>query len=322
MITTKTKTNALRHAIAVSKGNQVTDIRITLDDDCNNGHEDFSITANIREKNSRGNWVDVGGGCCHEHILSLRPDLKPFVDLHLCTWQGIPMHCAANAFYWLAGYLDLKYVEYHGSSGSGAKSNGECLRIFREHVRCTDEELPALLECRSQEELQVAIEDLGILKRWKKEAKAAIRQLEKWTGKEFESSSTRGFWEPVSTEVRALVNDRKASGYYTPEAIASRDTEKAAAKKAKQRAQLLAAYDKSVRKLDKQLEVSLFILDNFGSINAIYYDHTNEVAVNWSSCDKLITKDEFDAIAKVFEGFRTANLPEGIQLKWRERPKY
>lgn len=151
---TTTKTNTLRHSIVVSKGNQITDIRITLDDDCKNGHEDFSITANIREKNSLGIMVDAGGGCCHEHILALRPDLKPFVDLHLCTWQGVPMHCASNAFYWLAGHLGLSYVEHHGSSGSSAKTKEECLRIFKDSVRCTYDELPILLECRSAEELR------------------------------------------------------------------------------------------------------------------------------------------------------------------------
>ena len=139
-MSTMTKTSTLRHSIVVSKGNQVTDIRITLDDDCKNGHEDFSITANIREKDSRGRMVDAGGGCCHEHILSLRPELKPFVDLHLCTWQGIPMHCAANAFYWLAGHLGLSYVEHHGRSGSRAKSKEDCLRILQDHARRTHSE--------------------------------------------------------------------------------------------------------------------------------------------------------------------------------------
>lgn len=317
---TMTKTSTLRHLITVSRGNQSTTIRITLDDECKNGHEDFSITADIREKDARGRWVEAGGGCCHEHILSLRPDLKPFVDLHLCTWQGIPMHCAANAFYWLAGHLGLSYVEYHGGSGSSGKSKEECLRIFREHVRCTDDELPTLLGCRSQEELRIAIEDLGIVKRWKKEAEAAIKQLEEWTENEFESTATRGLWEPVSKETRSMVSDRKASGYYTPEAIAARDTEKAAETKAKKRAQLISNYDKSTRKLEKTLEVEMFILDNFGDLNCIYYDHTNEVAVNWSTTQKLITKEEFDAIAKVFEGFQTANLPEGVKLKWQDQP--
>jgi hypothetical protein len=318
-----TKTNALRHSIVASRGEQVTTIKITLDDDCGNGHEDFSVTADIREKDSRGRWANAGGGACHDHILSLCPELKPFVDLHLCTWQGIPMHCAANAWYWLAGALGLSYVEYHGSSGSDAKTKEECLRIFKEHVRCTDDELPALLKCRSQAELQIAIEDLGILQRWRQEADAAIEQLEAWTGQEFESSATRGQWVSATQEDRQLVAERRASGYYTPEAIAARDAEKAAAKKAKRRKGLLEDHDKAVRKLERKLEVELFILDNFDEKpNCIYYDHTNEVAVNWTTTEKLVTKDQFAAMVKVFEKLRTANLPEGIQMQWQERPKY
>lgn len=222
---TTTKTNALRHSIVVSKGKQVTDISIKLDDDCRNGHEDFSITASIREQDDRGRWVSGGCGACHDHILSVCPELKLFVDLHLCTWEGVPMHCAANAFYWLAGHLGLSYVEYHGGTGSSAKSQDECLKIFKDHVRCTDAELPALLECRSAEELKIALEDLGIVARWKDEANAAIKQLEAWTGREFESSATRGRWEPATKEERDTVKSRRESGYYSPEAISARDAE-------------------------------------------------------------------------------------------------
>jgi hypothetical protein len=322
-MSTSTKTNTLRHSIVVSKGNQITDIRITLDDDCNNGHEDFSITANIRERDSRGILRDAGGGCCHEHILSLRPELKPFVDLHLCTWEGTPLHCAANGFYWLAGYLELSYVEYHGSSGRDAKTKEECLRIFKDHVRCTDEELPALLECRSADELRIALEDLGVVTRWKEEADAAIRQLETWTGSEFESAATRKGWAPVTNEEREIATARRASGYYTPEAIAARDAERAAALKAKKRATLIANHDSNVRKSKRYLEVKLFILDNFDNdVNCIYYDHCNEVTVNWTSTEKLVTKEEFDNMVEVFKNFRTESLPEGVKLEWQEKPKY
>ena len=316
------KTSSLGNTISIVKGNERTDIKIRLNDECHNGHEDFSITADIREKGSRGQWVDAGGGCCHEHILSLRPDLKPFVDLHLCTWQGIPMHCATNAFYWLAGYLSLPYVEYHGGSGSIAKSKDECLRIFLEHVRATDDEVPTLLECRSQEELKIAIEDLGILDRWKQEADAAIKQLEEWSGKEFESKATRGFWEPVTISARQLAKERRESGYYTPEAIAARDAEKAAAAKAKKRQSIINDHQRQIKKIERDLDIDLFILDNFGTVNCIYYDHSNELSFNWSSTNKLITKNEFDAIAEVFKIFRTDLFPEGVKLVWNERPKH
>lgn len=319
-VTTETSNN-LTHSMVVSKGKEITDIRIRLNDECKNGHEEFSVTATIYELRGTRK-VDVGGGCCHDHILSLRPDLQPFVDLHLCTWQGVPMHCIANAFYWLAGYHDLSYVEYHGSSGSGAKSKEDCLRIFRSHVRCTDDELPTLLGCRSKDELAVAFEDLGIIDRWKAEGQAAIRQLEEWTGKTFESRATRGHWKPVSQEARAEVEKRRREGYYEPAAVAERDKAKAEGDKQKKREKLIARGEASIAKIRRNLEIQLEMLDRFGDVNYIYYDHTNEVAFNWTHTEKLVTKEEFESISKEMADWRGEYFPDGVKFRFPERPKY
>ena len=62
-------TNNLKHKISITeKANCVISIR--LNDECKNGHEDFSITADFwkleRPKTDK-NWIM--GGCCHEEIL-------------------------------------------------------------------------------------------------------------------------------------------------------------------------------------------------------------------------------------------------------------
>jgi|688.fasta_scaffold16366_12 hypothetical protein len=322
MTETTETTNTLRHSIVARKGGRLFDIRITLDDDCKNGHEDFSVTANIKEKDGRGRWVDAGGGCCHEEILSVRPELKPFVDLHLCDWEGVPMH-GGNAWYWLAGYLGAPWVEYHGGSGSWAKSKEECLRIFKESLRLTDAELPAFIECRSDEEIQILLEDTGIVERWKQEADAAIAQLEAWTGKKFESKATRKHYKPVSKEMRELVAERRRTGYYSPESIAARDAEKKARFKAQKRLEILCDFDNKSKKLRIDRDIELFMLDKFGSgINYIYYNHTNEVTVNWTSTDRRITKEQFDAMAPIVAEFQTADLPEGVKFVWQEKSKY
>lgn len=54
------------------------------------------------------------GGCCHDEILKHRPDLKQFVDLHLCSYDGIPMHGAANLAYYLKGYFKTRYAMSKG----------------------------------------------------------------------------------------------------------------------------------------------------------------------------------------------------------------
>ena len=132
MKTLNETTAKLSHSITIEKGKEKTVIQITLNDDCKNGHEDFSLTADIYEKTARG-WRDVGGGCCHEHILSLRPDLAPFAALHLATCDGVPMHAIANAWYWFCGFgPGVSTEKYHGGSGSGAKLPEECRAIFRD----------------------------------------------------------------------------------------------------------------------------------------------------------------------------------------------
>lgn len=87
------KTSELNVVISVNDADNNYKISIRLSDECKNGHEDFDITASFWEVGR--NMVNrnmVSAGCCHDKILAVRPDLKPFVDLHLCDWQGALKH--------------------------------------------------------------------------------------------------------------------------------------------------------------------------------------------------------------------------------------
>jgi len=55
----------------------------------------FSVTGTIYNYGH-----DVGGGCIHDDILRLWPDLAPVVALHLSDDSGAPMHAVENALYW------------------------------------------------------------------------------------------------------------------------------------------------------------------------------------------------------------------------------
>lgn len=318
-----TATNDLRHSITIVGGKEKTVIKIRLNDECRNGHEDFSLTADIYEKDGRGQYRESGGGCCHEHILKLRPDLKQFETLHLCTFEGVPMHAFGNAFYWFAGFNGGLGQEYHGGSGRDGKSPDECRRIFSEHIHATPEQVAKIVECRprTQDELQAAMEDLNMPEQWKAEADAAIATLEKWTGKTFESQATRGRWEPLSETKRTEIARRRAEGYYEPEQVAKRDQQKAAKAKAAKIAGIRADLAAAIEKRQRCAHVALYMAERYYPQfqNVIYYDHTNELAVNWSTTEKLITREEFDRIAAEID---PAALPAGLTLKWQERPRY
>ncbi len=311
---------ALRHTITKLSAKEKTVIHIRLDDECRNGHEDFSVTADIYEKRG-ANWYDVGGGCCHEHILDLCPELKQFTDLHLCDSHGAPMHAAANAFYWFAGWLGGLRQEYHGGSGSIGKPAEDCRRILQGHIRATDAEMETLRTCgaNNEKEIQAVIEDLKLPERWQAEANAAIARLERLTGQEFQSQATRRQFDPLTPEERAMIAERRASGYYEPAAVAARAEAKAKAQKEKARAEALKDANQARDKIARKLQVKLWEIENSGprGLNVIYYDHTNTITANWSNLERLIPRDEWEKLVAAAD---LSKLPEGVKFAWQPRP--
>lgn len=84
------------------------DYRITaelrFDDQCKNGHETFSITGDIDEKDNRGRYREYSGGCIHDEITKRFPEFEHLIKWHLVSTDG-PMHYLANTIY-LAGDRD------------------------------------------------------------------------------------------------------------------------------------------------------------------------------------------------------------------------
>jgi hypothetical protein len=315
--TLTTESNDLRHGITVISGNTRTKIKIRLNDECKNGREDFAITADVAERDG-GLWRESMGGCCHDHILSIRPDLAPFVALHLSDKDGCPMHGVDNAFYWFAGFNDIG-EKYHGGSGSFGKSVDECRRIFAEYIRATPEQVSGIVAAnpRTKEELQAVLEDAGFPEQWQREAQAAIAQLEEWTGKTFVSKATKAGFQPLSDEVRAVIAERRASGYYDPEQVAACDEAARITRKEKRIAEVKKDHEKALSKLNNKTAVALLLAEHFdGDSNVIYYDHTGQLQFNWSSINKLHTLDEFNA----FVAWSADKLPSGLVCRWQEKP--
>ena len=67
------------------------------DDECGNGHNTFSITADIDQYRG-GRWNEYSGGCCHDEVAQHFPELAPLIKWHLCSTDG-PMHYIANTMY-------------------------------------------------------------------------------------------------------------------------------------------------------------------------------------------------------------------------------
>lgn len=68
---------------------------VRFDDECGNGHNTFAITGSVREPGRR----DIAaGGCLHDDIAKVYPELAKYIKWHLCSTDG-PMHYVANTVY-------------------------------------------------------------------------------------------------------------------------------------------------------------------------------------------------------------------------------
>lgn len=98
--------------------------KVRYDDQCGNGHNSFSITADI-DRQSAGRWLDDAGGCCHDEVAKHFPALAPFIKWHL-TSSDEPMHYLANTVY-LAGNRDchgLLEGEFRQHTSRGKQNEG------------------------------------------------------------------------------------------------------------------------------------------------------------------------------------------------------
>ena len=165
-------TNSIKHVIDVNNKKHNYKINIRLNDECRNGHEDFSLTATFWLPNKpRIDKYFTVAGCCHEKILKLRPDLKIFVDLHLNDFRGYPMYYIENGFYHLKNMPKDKFLEY-------AKVDEAGYELLK---KTSDKDEYGYLLINKLENHKI----------WEDLAKEGIKILEELTGKIFESKATK-----------------------------------------------------------------------------------------------------------------------------------
>lgn len=75
-------------------------VEIRHDDQCKNGHNSFAIVGDIRGPQGQ----DIAGGCLHDDIAAVFPELAHLIKWHLSSTEG-PMHYIGNVCY-LAGDAD------------------------------------------------------------------------------------------------------------------------------------------------------------------------------------------------------------------------
>lgn len=274
-------------------------VYISLNDDCKNGICNWSITADIYEKRRNGRFVWCTSGCCYDEILKYFPEFKTFTNLHLCNHYGQPMYSVENGFYYLKNsdkektinYLRITETEYNTLHNS---TEGKLYFIYLLYT-------------------------LGIVDRWKQESLKAIKQLESLTGNTWKNPykpENECFVLRFTNEERTLIENRIKEGYYTSEAIQARKDQKKREEYEKKRSEIIAACEKSIQEAKNKKLVMLAVLDAGISLkNAIYYNHSNELAFNWNDYEEKVTQEQFDEFIKTVD---KTKLPENITFKLKK----
>lgn len=290
-------TNDLRFSTSKTVGKKTIYVKIRLNDECKNGHQDFSITGDIYEAGKpKIDRYHLCGGCIHDDIEKYFPQFIPFIKLHLCDYKGIPMHAGANGYYHLR-------QGFNNTKPNSDKFKGE----YCDYYRITTDQFNQLNSAENELQFCVLLDRLGILLQWEIEANEAIKQLEQLTGKTFIVDSKRTQFVAPTKEQLEEEEKRQAEGYYTPEQKAIRIEQK----KQSEVAKLEADRDKIINNANREFQVKKAVLLIGGKQaldNCIFYNHTDTLAFNWKSYDNL--PDE--VIETIVNNIQ---LPEGVKIK-------
>ena len=274
-------------------------VQVRLDDECKNGHQDFAITGTCwkpGERRTESNIITCG--CIHDEILEAFPEFAPFVKLHLCDYDGVPMHAIGNMHFHMENGFNSTRVKDDNFSDE-----------FCDYYRLTQAEFDALSNAKADSlYFQHVFEGLPIRARWKEEAQNAISQLEALTGEKFVNTSTRSNYTPMTDEDRALVIERIAKGYYSAEAIAEREAQAKKDAQEKYFANLDSEFNAEIESKKKEINIKkqLYLMGGMRFVdNVIYYTHNNTIKCNWRG----YASDELDAeeVARVHAEIKLEN---------------
>lgn len=168
--------NRLEKVFSYKSGDEELRVTIGINDDCKNGHADFTISYDHRVNGQMEGW-------CHDYETAKNYGLKVkipesdlaifrrFEPLHLCDQDGAPMYPIANGWYYL---------------------NEGKLGVFANQMRISIEEAERASKLiTSKESLYAWLCVGGHIDRWKREANEAIAILEELCGQKFDLVRTR-----------------------------------------------------------------------------------------------------------------------------------
>ena len=296
--TYKQKSKSLAYTTTKTVGGKSITVKIRLNDNCKNGHQEFAITGDIYQANKpKIDKYHISCGCIHDDIAKHFPNFKQFIKLHLCDYLGNPMYATANGFYHLTnGFNNTK------------PSDQNFKNKFCDYYRVTPEQFEALKTTKNKIQYALKLIELKVPEQWKAEANKAIKELERLTDTEFIVDSKRDqFGMPSEEEIKEEL-ERQASGYYTETAIKQRENEKIN----KRIEEIKKERDKKISDANICADAEIHVLKHGGEKalnNMLFHDHSKTFYFNWKSFEPQLTDQEIEDITNNMQ------LPEGVKIE-------
>lgn len=275
------ETNNLTYKVTKTKGGIVYDIVIKLNDECKNGHQDFSITGTSypagKPKTDRNM---LGCGAMGGEIAEKFPEFEIFNRLHSCDYLGAPIHAVANMYYHIKS-------GFNSTPANDPKFSAE----FCKYYRITTKQFDVLRGAHSQTHFAILLVESHVPQSWKIDANKGIAELERLTGKTFVIDSKRSQLSLPDVEKLDTEKEKIANGYYS-------DTEREKRIKAQKDAFVQSLKQKASAdkdKIDLELEIKIELY-RIGGVrlfeNVIFYNHNQTLGFNWRGYGEKIEESE------------------------------
>ena len=143
-------------------------VTIRYDDKCENGHNSFTITADLYDRDygtectelSTGEMRGLGScGCLHDHIAKYFPELQKYIKWHLCD-SDEPMYYIENSLYWL-GLRNAPKADFEKFKSTAIWLDAPLVALEWDEKTATEklkERLPALMK-----DFRKAVKELGFV---------------------------------------------------------------------------------------------------------------------------------------------------------------
>ncbi len=293
------KKNELKYKETKQIGkNTFIDVEIGLRYIKENGYSYFYAVGDVYELKRMREKV-ISSGSIHEEILKYFPEFKIFVQLHVNSSYGMPVHMLSNLKFAIDNNKIDEICCYLGISDVMAKE-----------LICWGEEI---------DYIKYFLEENDIIYHLRSKANKAIKMLEELTGNEFENPDVLGIYdyEPLNNDTKEKIKKMHENGYFTMDNVIKRRDEKIKELNLKFLEKEKMKLEKEKREIDNEIKVLEYLCDEGISLNNhAYLRSVNVLAINlYKNRENAMSEEDYK---RFLDNVDYSKLPTRIEFEFNK----